>query len=409
MKKKFVLLLSFLLVFIFCFLWCRYVLIHQYILIPWYWAAAAYFLIAAILFLATHIFQSLGNASKETQMKTLLLFGSLFMGMSVSEIIIRTSGKYNTYSEQRTGNYQSYFCAMEKNWFHVHAPHIDYFMESPEFKYPRHSNSLGYSSDEFVLNKDTGEIRIVTLGDSFTEGDGAPYDSSYPQLLKKILEEKFPQKKFSLLNAGIFGSDLYFDFIGLRERLLQYKPDIVFQMTGSGDLFDIYYRGNMSRFKPDGTIAYNTPPWWEPIYAVCRLSRIFFIQTLRYDGGLVRIKSKEKFFGKEILDLADLFQTYDSLGTANNFKTIVLLKPDHTECTNKEFFNNIDTLQTYTKNFASLKSFNLLNYYLNDRKLDSAHLDKYYWKQDGHHNSDGYKLMAEGAATAVDSLWIESK
>jgi lysophospholipase L1-like esterase len=49
---------------------------------------------------------------------------------------------------------------------------------------------------------------ILFLGDSFTEGAGAPVDSSVPELLRKYVVSN--DSTSDVLNAGIAGNDIFF-------------------------------------------------------------------------------------------------------------------------------------------------------------------------------------------------------
>ncbi len=72
--------------------------------------------------------------------------------------------------------------------------------ETEEFSYPLHSiNSLGLFDSE----KDI-KAKIIILGDSFTQGLGAPPDSSFPFILEKLIKQP-------ILNAGLSGSNPIFE------------------------------------------------------------------------------------------------------------------------------------------------------------------------------------------------------
>jgi lysophospholipase L1-like esterase len=48
-------------------------------------------------------------------------------------------------------------------------------------------NSLGFRDDEFVVDKQPGELRVLALGDSFTQGQGVQLADSWPQVLEREL------------------------------------------------------------------------------------------------------------------------------------------------------------------------------------------------------------------------------
>ena len=49
------------------------------------------------------------------------------------------------------------------------------------------TNSLGFRDLEFTVEKRPGELRILTVGDSFTFGSGVQLEDSWPQVLERLL------------------------------------------------------------------------------------------------------------------------------------------------------------------------------------------------------------------------------
>lgn len=382
----------------------RYLLANEFVKISWVYAIGLYFLLSLALMLMVSIICRAFNLGLETKLKAWLLVISICIGFSVAEITMRKAGWLALYSENRNDFYNSYFLPLQDSgWFHVLPPHHEMYLEGPEFKYYRKTNSLGYPDKEPTVEKQQGEIRLLTLGDSFTAGDGAPFDSSYPQLLVKMLAERYPERKISLVNAGMFGSDPYFNYIALRENLLKYKPDVVLETIAGGDLYDIYYHGNLGRFKPGGQIQFNQSPWWEPVYAISRVSRIYF-KIKGYGESMLPQWKQHEIFEAEKRDLKDLYIEYHNLADKHNFKVIVLLRPDREECESGAFFNKLEDMAQYPKELDKVQVVNLLSYYKDTKQLKPEDFKRYYWPIDGHHNSKGYQLMAEGAFTAVAPL-----
>src|SRR5262245_9955658 len=49
-------------------------------------------------------------------------------------------------------------------------------------------NSLGFRDDEFPVEKQPGELRVLALGDSFTHGQGVQARDSWPEVLERGLQ-----------------------------------------------------------------------------------------------------------------------------------------------------------------------------------------------------------------------------
>lgn len=123
------------------------------------------------------------------------------------------------------------------------------------------------------FNQNQNGFRILCLGDSFTEGDGAPSDSSWVKELTRKLDENF-DTNFLVYNAGVCGSDVYFDNKILENVLYKtFKPDFVIQAINASDVTDIIYRGGQDRFNTDGTTSCKDCPKWEKLYQYSYLFR----------------------------------------------------------------------------------------------------------------------------------------
>jgi lysophospholipase L1-like esterase len=88
------------------------------------------------------------------------------------------------------------------------------------------TNSEGFRDGEFPGTKPRAVFRVVCLGDSWTVGQGANQDETYPRRLKTLLAREFPRGHFEVLNLGILGFTV-FGGQKLMQRVLQLEPDIV--------------------------------------------------------------------------------------------------------------------------------------------------------------------------------------
>ncbi|MFH2035821.1 MAG: SGNH/GDSL hydrolase family protein [Candidatus Zixiibacteriota bacterium] len=96
-----------------------------------------------------------------------------------------------------------------------------------------HINDYGLRGDE--IKPDTGQIRIIGLGNSCTFGWGIGYDTTYLQQLSRLLATNAEMPSCEIINAGIPG---YSSFQGRRfffSDLADLNPDIVLMMFGWND------------------------------------------------------------------------------------------------------------------------------------------------------------------------------
>ena len=90
-----------------------------------------------------------------------------------------------------------------------------------------------------------GEYQILFLGESTTAEGG---NDSYPRKTGRILREKIPGIKFSVINKAIPGVDSTYLLSRLEDNLRQYKPNMVVTMMGINDqAADVVHGGRLHR------------------------------------------------------------------------------------------------------------------------------------------------------------------
>jgi lysophospholipase L1-like esterase len=243
---------------------------------------------------------------------------------------------------------------------------------------------------EWPKERKGSEKRILTLGDSFTEGDGAPYDSSYVALMRGLL----PEDSFYIMNGGICGSDPFNNFIILKDKLLPLKPDIIIQSVGSNDMTsDILIRGGLARFTKDGKQVWRPAPWWEPLYAGSYIFRV-----LAASVGYTEVLTKKTLNTDEQQrvnsETEDMFAKYSALCRSNHIQMIVILHPEKGELINNKYDYDFVPLVADLEKYG-VKVIDLLPSYREYLERNHSDPKAYYWIYDGHHNSRGYKMMAE--------------
>jgi len=75
--------------------------------------------------------------------------------------------------------------------------------------------------------KKPGEWRILVVGDSFSENQALPVESIYPNVLEERLKAKYPDRLFTVVNAGMAGWGLWDFHDYLRDWLPVIEPDVV--------------------------------------------------------------------------------------------------------------------------------------------------------------------------------------
>jgi lysophospholipase L1-like esterase len=268
------------------------------------------------------------------------------------------------------------------------------------------TNSLGLADSEWTTFQPKGQKRVMALGDSFTEGDGAPYDSSYVYLLNKKLD-KFGDTVY-MMNGGVCGSDPFGNYVLLRDRLLTYKPDLVLQVLATNDMItDIVIRGGMERFQKDGTQKFYSAPWWEPLYAVSYVSRLFF-KVAGYNELLIKEPLSNNTEEKLNKMTVDLFQQYASMCRQHKIRIVVFLRPDKFELLNNKYSYDFSSIIGGLKEIPGVSVIDLMPAYSNYAEKQKANPLQYYWVKDGHHNATGYEMMAQTIFESVAPMLRDS-
>lgn len=258
-----------------------------------------------------------------------------------------------------------------------------------EFTYKHLSNELGLRGELPEIEKDSVEFRIILLGDSFIEGDGAPDDSTLSVLLQKNLNEKLSDKKFTVISGGISGSNPLYNQIFYDKYLKSYNADMVLQAVFVNDLWDLYI------MKKQGKMFLN-----EYFFAISHIYRIITFGILKQnDFSYINPPAKTAKMKLKLIEMLDseLKKFELSLLEAHvSFKTFYI--PSKEDLRKKEM-----VLNTPNHIAVHLKyDINLLERFPDEKNPDiNNFINTYYWNDDAHFKPKGYELVAEIIANNV--------
>jgi lysophospholipase L1-like esterase len=98
-------------------------------------------------------------------------------------------------------------------------------------------NNQGFRGDDFSTAKPQGVIRVCCIGNSCTFGWEIPEGRTYSELLQKKLESDYPDRNFQVLNLGVPGYTSNQGLVLLKERVLDFEPDIITLSFGWNDIW----------------------------------------------------------------------------------------------------------------------------------------------------------------------------
>ncbi len=250
-------------------------------------------------------------------------------------------------------------------------------------------NALGFRGS---LADSTKEI-ILVLGDSFTEGAGAPVDSSIPALLRRYVNAH--DSDIDVLNAGVPGNDIFFDWQMVQKLKQRYWIKQLIFIMNTTDVNDVAVRGGSERFDSNGSLHYKKGAWWEPIYAVSYIVRLCMNNALRLDYNLMTVAEQQAAQQQAIREICSL--TADQIAPwarAHHVPATIVLHPLMQDMSNTWDRAGYDTLLGSLRKVPGIEV-------LDCRPALAAKgtPQTLYWPHDRHFRPVGYSIIASTIIT----------
>ena len=100
-----------------------------------------------------------------------------------------------------------------------------------------HINSHGFRGEEFDADKPKDQVRICCIGNSCTFGWEIPKGGTYSERLEDHLRSSYLDKNIEVINCGVPGYTSHQGLILLKEKILDYDPDIITLSFGWNDMW----------------------------------------------------------------------------------------------------------------------------------------------------------------------------
>src|SRR5262249_16676137 len=110
-------------------------------------------------------------------------------------------------------------------------------VERTEFSVDVRLNALGFRERRLPSPNPPGVLRVVALGDSFTQGYGVEEDEAWPRRLESVLDAR-RGGLHEVVNLGVPGANPRDYLSHLRDPGLAYEPDVVIVMVMANDVQD---------------------------------------------------------------------------------------------------------------------------------------------------------------------------
>ena len=324
--------------------------------------------------------------------KCMLMLVSCFVTIILVEGILRLINLNPTYMERiGRSEYQSPYWADKKNSFwHLYPPDDSIHFFWGEFNYRRTTNHMG-CTERIVNLQDTSIHKILSLGDSFTEGIGTAADSAWPRVLERYMNV-CAKDSYLVYNAGIGGSDPVYEYHLLRNKFWDVKWDAVVFCINNTDIGDCNLRGGMERFKND-TVEFTKPPLWEPIYAVSHLVRFVVLNIMHYDWTLRTKSENEKVNAKSVREIAYVLKRAEQELSERGIKMLVVAHPMTYDMIEPHYLQkDFDSVLVH---ISVLKPLDLRPYLRDSQGYNVSNYTNIYWKNDGHFKGIGYQIIGK--------------
>lgn len=126
------------------------------------------------------------------------------------------------------------------NFIYENKPNVVFrYSGAGEFDNEIRINSYGFRDDEFYREKPPDSFRIAVLGDSQEEAMQVALEDTWQKIMAGKLSEAL-NKKVETYNFGVSGYGMDQEWLTLREKVWQFKPDMVILAFSPNDVGDTY-------------------------------------------------------------------------------------------------------------------------------------------------------------------------
>jgi lysophospholipase L1-like esterase len=159
-------------------------------------------------------------------------------------------------------------CYSENTLVHGKAP-LHHIVPN-QYKFTMSINSDGFRGNEIDVNTDT--YRIFFTGGSTAFGFGSTSDkTTISGFLQEYFDNEFGYLNVEIINAGINGADSYREILLIKEKLIEYDPDLIISYTGVNDSGGYAREIIFDETKDDSTqnfFKFASYPWYRTPFVI---------------------------------------------------------------------------------------------------------------------------------------------
>lgn len=162
-----------------------------------------------------------------------LMIFSLAVALAAGEIVVRL-----LYKEQ-TVLFPRYHTDYQYGQYTIRGtrPNAEFWHTSVDGTWQFVTNSKGFrNTKEFSYNKPANTLRVLSLGDSHTQGHEVRQDSTFSAVLERMLNQ--PNRTAEVINTGTSGFSNAEALVLLENEGFKYNPDVVVLAFFANDFED---------------------------------------------------------------------------------------------------------------------------------------------------------------------------
>jgi hypothetical protein len=178
--------------------------------------------------------------AREWFLRATIVFGSIFFCLVVLEVMVRVI------EPREVMRY--FFVQPDSVLNHKFIPNAKGRYKTSEYDTQYEINSLGLRDKEYSIEKPAGTIRLLMVGDSFTEGDGVESHQTFSKILEQRLNSEGRREKYEVINAGCASYSPLPEYLYLKTAGLHLHPDIVVLNLDLSDVHDDIHYTKLARF-----------------------------------------------------------------------------------------------------------------------------------------------------------------
>ena len=199
-----------------------------------------------------------------------------------------------------------------------------------------HINNFGFRGDDINEKKNADQYRIFMLGGSTMQGDGVADYQTIPYYLQKIFDEKNPEYKIEVINAGCSSCHSFHETAMIKSKIISLEPDLIFAYDGWNDVM----REVPNRLKgvipeAQNNITLEKENFGNKLLSFLREFKIFptINRMINYGGDSMRFLDRtimpydNQYTGEKVIEWKERWNEVCDLLNERDIKSVISIQP----------------------------------------------------------------------------------